>query len=184
MPFNQNKDADAEDDLIRTKTVAIIQTTNDYDKTRNKIKETFTIQNRSKNGDGITYTQISEYKTDLKRRLNKGEEEESTIKVHESIVLSKVNDDQFIDGSNILTTDCNCESAIESLIAKSEPCLEQGQLVVSDPNIYFKNETILKNNRKNLTFSTVELTQVLHNTTTVAEFPFDAENDIFSYNRF
>ena len=81
MPFNQNKDADAEDDLIRTKTVAIIQTTNDYDKTRNKIKETFTIQNRSKNGDGITYTQTSEYKTDIKRRLNKGEEEESTIKI-------------------------------------------------------------------------------------------------------
>lgn len=182
MQFNQNKYADAEDDLIRTKTVAIIQTTNDYDKTRNKIKETFTIQNRSKNGDGITYTQISEYKTDIKKRLNK--EEESTIKVHESIVLSKVNSDQLFDGSNILTTDCNCESAIESLITKSEPCLKHEQLVVSDPNIYFKNETILKNNRKNLTFSTVELTQVLHNTTTVAEFPFDAENDIFSYNRF
>ncbi len=38
------------------------------------------LETNEKNGDGITYTQISEYKTDIKKRLNREEEEESTIK--------------------------------------------------------------------------------------------------------
>ena len=115
---SQSFNTPSEPETIRTKTVAVIQTTNDFDESRNKIREIFTIQNRSKSGEGVKYIQISEYKTDFGSN-------EPVVKVHESVVLA--NDE-----------------------------------------------------RKNLTHSTVELTEVTDNTTTVAEYPFD--DDINSFN--
>lgn len=105
------------DPTVRTKTLAVIQTLNDFDESRNKIREIFTIRNRSKSGDGVNYMQISEYNTDFGSN-------EPVVKVHESVVLTK--DEERI----------NC---------------------------------------RNLVHSTVELTQVTDNTTTVAEYPYDSD---------
>jgi len=119
------------DETIRTKTVAVIQTLNDFDDTNNKIRETFTIRNRCKSGDGVKYTQISEYKTDMNST------DEPVVKVKELVVLDKNQLDN----------------------------LDKLQIASSGERF------------KKLSHASIELTEVVNNTTTVTEFPFDTENE-------
>lgn len=99
---NMSADSHSEDETIRTKTVAVIQM-NDFDESKNKIKETFTIRNKSKRLDGVTYTQISEYKTDL-NAIDK-----PIVKINESFLLDS---EEKTSGSVLESIEPFIESAI------------------------------------------------------------------------
>ena len=99
---SMSADSHSEDETIRTKTVAVIQM-NDYDESKNKIKETFTIRNKSKLLDGVTYTQISEYKTDL-NAIDK-----PIVKINESFLLDS---EEKTSGSVVESFEPNIESSI------------------------------------------------------------------------
>jgi len=128
---------ESKSDFIKTRTDAIIQTSND------KINESFKIRNRSKSGEGVQYAQISEYKTDLVSRSQVKVSDAPIIQIHESIVLT-----QDEESEN--------ENEKEKLFPK-----DQSQQTNE------RSDSTDSQTRKKLGHSTIEITQVTDNATTV-----------------